>query len=74
MARDTLGSVVSLHICPGHRKPMVPVASVEVVAGVGLLGDLHALEHSSRQVLLVEKETLDALNLLPGMVKENITT
>lgn len=53
---------------------MRPTASVEALAGVGLQGDMHAIEGSTRQVLLIEIETLDALNLLPAMVKENITT
>jgi len=53
---------------------MVPVASVEAVARVGFRGDVHAIEDSNRQVLLVEQETLDSLNLQPGVVKENITT
>ncbi|MBI3578218.1 MAG: MOSC domain-containing protein [Ignavibacteriales bacterium] len=35
---------------------------------------MHALPESSRQVLLIEQETLDGLQLTPGLVKENITT
>ncbi len=53
---------------------MQPTSSVVALARVGLQGDMHAIEGSTRQVLLIEKETLDALNLQPGMVKENITT
>lgn len=48
--------------------------SVEAIAGSGLKGDMHALPGSTRQVLLVELETLNVLKLLPGIIKENITT
>lgn len=68
------GSILSLQLCPGHRKPMAPAETAELVANLGLRGDTHAVADSSRQVLLIEKETLDALRLSPGEVKENITT
>jgi len=67
-------SVLTLHICPGHRKPMTPVQSLETLTGVGIKRDMHAVEDSIRQILLVEQETLVALHLQPGVVKENITT
>jgi MOSC domain-containing protein YiiM len=53
---------------------MVLVDSAEVVKGLGIQGDQHAIAESTRQILLVEKETLDDLGLSPGQVKENITT
>lgn len=53
---------------------MEPVPVAELIVNLGLKGDMHALPDSSRQVLLLEKETLDALGLAPGEVKENITT
>lgn len=67
-------SVLALHICSGHRNPMTPVQSLETLTGVGIKGDMHAIENSIRQILLVEQETLAALHLRPGIVKENITT
>jgi MOSC domain-containing protein YiiM len=67
-------SVLSIQLCPGHRKPMAPVASAELVANLGFRGDVHAIADSSRQVLLIERETLDALGLGVGEVKENLTT
>lgn len=70
----TQGTVVSLQLCPGHRKPMQPVPSVEAIEKVGLKGDMHAIPESTRQVLLIEKETLDTLDIGLGAVKENITT
>jgi MOSC domain-containing protein YiiM len=68
------GTILSLQTCPGHRKPMAPAKSAELVANLGFRGDTHALADSSRQVLLIEKETLDALGLSVGEVKENVTT
>ena len=68
------GTVVSIQCCPGHRKPMRSVRQVDVMEDLGLRGDRHALSGSSRQVLLIEKETLDAVGLQPGDVGENITT
>ena len=68
------GKIVSLQLCPGHRKPMQLVDKTEAVENLGFKGDRHALPDSSRQVLLIEKETLDKLRLNPGEVKENITT
>jgi len=53
---------------------MTPVQSLETLTGVGIKGDMHAIENSIRQILLVEQETLAALHLRPGIVKENITT
>jgi len=67
-------TVVSVQICPGYRKPMRKLDAVEAIAGKGLRGDMHAIEESTRQILLIEKETLDHLHLAIGDVKENITT
>lgn len=68
------GIILSLQICPGYRKPMQMLDEVEVIENLGLKPDKHALPDSSRQVLLLEKETLDELGLKPGEVKENLTT
>ena len=53
---------------------MEEVETVEVVADLGLAGCTHARKGGSRQVLLVDKETLDAMELHPGIIRENITT
>ncbi len=68
------GSLHSVQICPGHRMPMKIVEMALALKNSGLQSDRHAQSDSSRQILLLEKETLDALNLVPGQVKENITT
>jgi MOSC domain-containing protein YiiM len=53
---------------------MKPVESTEAIENFGLKDDRHAIPDSLRQVLLLEKETLDGMNLFPGQIKENITT
>jgi MOSC domain-containing protein YiiM len=53
---------------------MQSVAGVQAVADFGLEGDRHARAGQGRQVLLIENETLNALGLAPGMLKENVTT
>jgi MOSC domain-containing protein YiiM len=53
---------------------MEPVDAAVLIEDFGLEGDRHAKPKSRRQVLLIEQETLDALGLQPGIVKENVTT
>jgi MOSC domain-containing protein YiiM len=57
-----------------RRLPMQQIGSAEVVADFGFSGCKHARKGSKRQVLLVDKETLDAMSLAPGIIRENITT
>lgn len=65
--------VIALHLCPGVRQPMTPVKEAVAVSDLGLEGDRHAAKGSARQVLVMDKETLDRLGLTPGEIKENIT-
>jgi len=44
-----------------------------LITGVGLEGDKHAVAVSDRQVLLADKEALDAVGVEPGTIKENLT-
>lgn len=44
------------------------------VEDVGLEGCAHARPQGKRQVLLMDRETLDAFGLAPGIVRENVTT
>jgi len=46
----------------------------EAVTDLGFAGCAHARPGSQRQLLLVDRETLEALELPPGIVRENITT
>jgi MOSC domain-containing protein YiiM len=49
------------------------VPSARLVEGLGIEGDKHASAASKRQVLLADKEALDAVGVLPGTIKENVT-
>jgi len=65
-----------LHIfrAPKKRLPMEELEEVRVIRNVGLEGCAHGRPGSGRQVLLVDRETLEAMDLRPGIVRENITT
>jgi MOSC domain-containing protein YiiM len=66
------GRVIALHVrTEKHGQPM-PVAEVVGRVGGGLEGDVHALR-SSRAVLVVDRATVDALQLAPGDLREEIT-
>jgi MOSC domain-containing protein YiiM len=54
--------------------PMEEMERAEAVANLGLSSCRHARRGSKRQVLIVDQETLDAMELQPGMIRENITT
>jgi MOSC domain-containing protein YiiM len=66
--------VSNLFIATEHRKPMKAVDQALAVPDQGLEGCLHARHGGKRQLLLVDSETLSEFGLLPGMVRENITT
>jgi MOSC domain-containing protein YiiM len=52
---------------------MEELGEVVAVPETGFEGCAHASPGGKRQVLLVDRETLDALELGPGMIRENIT-
>ncbi len=66
--------IVSIHVTPARREPAIAVEASRAVADLGLDGDAHAKAGSDRQVLLMDRETLEALGLQPGDLKENLTT
>jgi MOSC domain-containing protein YiiM len=53
---------------------MEELREVQAVADFGLEGCAHAQPGGARQVLLVDRETLEAMDLRPGILWENITT
>jgi MOSC domain-containing protein YiiM len=57
-----------------RRLPMEELSEVRVLKDFGLDGCAHARPGGSRQVLLVDSETLEALELVPGIIRENVTT
>ncbi|HZV60313.1 MAG TPA: MOSC domain-containing protein [Candidatus Eremiobacteraceae bacterium] len=54
--------------------PMQEMQEATVVANVGFEGCAHARPGGTRQVLLVDQETLASMELTPGIIRENITT
>jgi MOSC domain-containing protein YiiM len=52
---------------------MRPVSTATLITGVGLEGDKHAGGAPDRQVLLADKEALEAVKVQPGIIKENLT-
>ncbi len=77
MADSTQGRVVSLTINPGSRQPLDFVERASFVTGHGIDGDRHYTDREDRagyQVLLMDRETVEALGLSVGDVRENVTT
>jgi len=69
-----VASVLHLFRAPQRRLPMEELS--EAIAGqdLGIEGCAHARRDSKRQLLLMDSETLAAMELRPGIVRENITT
>ncbi|MDP6453781.1 MAG: MOSC domain-containing protein [SAR202 cluster bacterium] len=68
--------IISLQICVGHRKPMDTVDSATFIEGFGIEGDRHAVQTGarvSRQVLLMDEDTLEGFGLGIGQIRENVT-
>ena len=68
------GTIVKVQGYGNDASPATPVESANVISGQGLEGDRFCREGHLRQVLLMDKETLDELELSPGQIKENVTT
>jgi MOSC domain-containing protein YiiM len=66
-------SVVALFVCTTSRAPLARRQRLDLVEESGAEGDRHLKRGSRRQVLLMEQEVLDALNLAPGDVREQVT-
>ena len=67
------GAITNLHIARVKGTLSDPVQEATALSGLGLEGDRSAYEGSLRQVLFMDKETLDEFGLAPGQIKENIT-
>ena len=67
-------SVHSLFRSPKAHLAMEELPEARVLADFGLEGCAHAQPGGNRQVLLVDRETLEAMDLRPGVLFENITT
>jgi len=69
-----MAEVYSLFIAFVHRQAVREVDSVNALADKGFEGCIHGRPGSKRQVLLIDKETLEELGIAAGAVKENVTT
>jgi MOSC domain-containing protein YiiM len=69
-----MARVQNLFRAPKKHFPMEELSEVRALNDAGFEGCAHARPATRRQVLLVDRETLEAMNLRPGMIRENITT
>jgi MOSC domain-containing protein YiiM len=69
-----MARVIHLFRAPKRRAPMEELPEARAVEDVGLEGCAHARPQGKRQVLLMDRETLDVFELAPGTVRENVTT
>jgi MOSC domain-containing protein YiiM len=69
-----MARVIYLFRAPRRREPMEELQEARAVEDVGLEGCAHARPRGKRQVLLMDRETLDFFELAPGIVRENVTT
>jgi len=68
-----MAEVQHLFTCLVHRFPMKEEDAVEAVENKGFRGCIHGRPNNKRQVLLMDRETLDKFGLRPGAIKENVT-
>jgi MOSC domain-containing protein YiiM len=68
------GTITALHIARVKGTPSDPVDQARALSGQGLEGDRSCSVDNTRQVLVMDQETLNRLDVRPGQVKENITT
>ena len=68
------GTITNLHIARVKGTPSDPVEEATAISAQGLEGDRSCNPQNTRQVLVMDKETLDHFELVPGQIKENITT
>jgi MOSC domain-containing protein YiiM len=68
------GTITALHIARVKGTPSDPVDQARALSGQGLEGDRSCSVDNTRQVLVMDQETLERLDVQPGQVKENITT
>jgi MOSC domain-containing protein YiiM len=69
-----VGEVLHLYQCVAHGEPMREYEEVLAFENKGFTECIHGRAGSSRQVLLMDMETLEQFGLAPGRVRENITT
>ena len=70
--------VHAISVSKSHFGDMESRDRAHVIEDLGIEGDRYAIKRgfnrAKRQVLMMDKETIDLLGLNPGTVRENITT
>src|SRR5258707_5162804 len=69
-----MATVLHLFRANQRRLAMEEIAAIRALENSGLEGCAHARTGSPRQVLLMDSETLELMELQPGIIRENITT
>ena len=69
-----MAHVSNLFIAEARRHPMKAIDQAVAIANRGFEKCIHGGLGSRRQVLLVDSETLLEFGLVPGILRENITT
>jgi MOSC domain-containing protein YiiM len=69
-----MAKVQNLFRAPKKHVPMEELSEVRALGDTGFEGCAHGRPGRKRQVLLVDRETLEAMDLKPGIIRENITT
>jgi MOSC domain-containing protein YiiM len=69
-----VSEVLHLFQCLAHGEPMREFDEVFAIENKGLRDCVHGRSGSSRQVLVMDHETLEEFGIAPGRARENITT
>jgi MOSC domain-containing protein YiiM len=69
-----VAEVLHLFQCPAHGEPMREYEEALAVENKGFRDCIHGRSGSTRQVLLMDSETLEEFGIAPGRARENITT
>jgi len=69
-----VAEVLHLFQCPAHGAPMREDEAVWAVENKGFKDCVHGQSGSTRQVLLMDAETLEEFGIVPGRARENVTT
>jgi len=69
-----MARAIHLFRAPKRREPMEELQEARAMQDMGFEGCVHARPQGRRQVLLMDRETLDVFELAPGIVRENVTT
>src|ERR1700693_1112444 len=72
--RRRVAEVLHLFQCLAHGEPMREFEEVFAVENKGFKECLHGRSGSTRQVLVMDHETLEEFGIAPGRARENITT